>query len=136
MKRVSVLIVDDEPDVLVILNDLLRFHLVDPHVDTARSGTAALALIRRHDYDLAISDVLMPDMDGFTLTGKVGAVRPNTPTILVTAHGDRDVGVRAMNSGAYAFVTKPIDHEYLMAWVARAIHCGAWAATLSRSHMT
>jgi two-component system, sensor histidine kinase and response regulator len=122
VEQVSVLIVDDEPDVLVILHDLLRLHLVTPRVDTASSGTVALALIKSHDYDVVISDVLIPDMDGFTLTGKIGALRPNTPTVLVTAHGDRDIGVRAMNSGAYAFVTKPIDREYLMAWVARAIH--------------
>jgi DNA-binding NtrC family response regulator len=122
LDQVSVLIVDDEPDVLVILDDLLRSHLVDPKVDTASSGTAALALITSHDYDVVISDVLIPDMDGFSLTGKISAVRPNTRTVLVTAHGDRDVGVKAMNSGAYAFVTKPIDREYLMAWVRRAIH--------------
>ena len=122
MDEVSVLIVDDEPDVLVILDDLLRFTLVNPKIDTVTSGTAALTLLTSRDYDVVISDVLIPDIDGFTLTRKIGCLRPNTPTVLVTAYRDRDAEARAINSGAYALVTKPLDHGYLIACVRGAIH--------------
>src|ERR1044071_2190139 len=102
MAPVSILIVDDEPDLLVILHDFFSFHFVDPKIDTARSGANALTLLQSHDYDVIISDVLIPDMDGFALLSKIASIRPNTPTLLVTAHGGRDVAARAMHSGAYA----------------------------------
>jgi DNA-binding NtrC family response regulator len=103
------LVVDDDPDALVIIQDWLRFHLPQVTVHTATSSTGALALIKDHDYDAIISDIRMPGMDGLELTTKVLECRPNTPVLLMTAHGDRDLGVKALHTGAYAYVLKPID---------------------------
>jgi PAS domain S-box-containing protein len=116
-----VLLVDDDPDFLVILQDFLPVHLGHVTIDTATSGIEALRLITRNDYDAIISDIRMPHMDGFTLMRTISEYHGETPTLLVSAHGERDLGVQALNSGAYAYLQKPIDREYLVAWVKRAI---------------
>lgn len=116
-----VLLVDDDPDFIVILQDFLPLHLGQVKIDTATSGIEALPLVKMNDYDAIISDIRMPHMDGFTLMRNISEYHYETPTLLVSAHGDRDLGVQALNSGAYAYLQKPIDREYLAAWVKRAI---------------
>jgi len=116
-----VLLVDDDPDFIVILQDFLPLHLGHVKIHTATSGIEALHLITMNDYDAIISDIRMPRMDEFTLMRMMSEYHGDTPTLLVSAHGDRDLGVKALNSGAYAYLQKPIDREYLAACVKRAI---------------
>jgi two-component system, sensor histidine kinase and response regulator len=120
-KHQKLLIVDDDHDFLVILQDLLAFHLGHLEIDTATSGTEAWSLIQLNHYDAVLSDVRMPDMDGFTLLKRVSKERPNTPFLLMTAHGDSQLGHEAMAQGAYAYLQKPIDREYLMQCLRRAL---------------
>lgn len=116
-----VLLVDDDPDFIVILQDFLPLQLRHVKIDTATSGIEALRLITMNDYDAIISDIRMPRMDGFTLMRTMSEYHGDTSTLVVSAHGDRDLSVQALNSGAYAYLQKPIDREYLAAWVKRAI---------------
>ena len=73
----SLLLVDDDPDFLIVLQDLLPFHLGKLKIDTATSGTEALALMRLNHYDAVLSDVRMPDMDGLALL-KIQPTRAET----------------------------------------------------------
>ena len=52
----------------------------------------------------------MPGIDGLALLEEIGRVRPGTPTLLISGHGDHELAVRALRGGAYDFVAKPIDH--------------------------
>lgn len=115
------LLVDDDPDFLQFMKDMLLFHLPNTEVDTAVSAEAALELIPRRDYDALVSDILLPQMDGLTFMSTVFKRWPEIPTLLITAHGDRELGVKALRSGAYAYMQKPFDREYFLAWLRRAI---------------
>src|SRR5205814_9369750 len=79
-------------------------------------------LIQQHDYDAIVSDIKMPSMDGLALLGKIRELRPDTPTLLITGHGEHDLAIQALRGGAYDFIQKPIDRDYLVAALQRAIH--------------
>ena len=122
MNTVTFLIVDDDAGCVKALCELLHVHLGNVKCDTALSAAAALALAERQDYDLIISDIRMPQMDGLTLTRRISESRPHTPILLVTGYGDHDLAVKAVSSGAYAYIQKPIEPDYFMALVKRALH--------------
>ena len=117
-----ILLVDDDPATLLALAGVLetRFHNIV--IDTCESGVLALQKIATCDYDAIVSDVKMPGMDGLELMGQVLKIRPTTPTLLISGHGDPALGVKALNGGAYTFIQKPIDRDYFTAWLKRAFH--------------
>src|SRR5437899_5080297 len=94
-------------------------------VDTADSAAAALDLITAHDYDSIVTDIRMPGMDGLTLLAEILGRRPDTPTLMITGHGEEDLAVRALRGGAYDFIQKPIDRDRFVASLHRAIRARA-----------
>ncbi|WP_447978399.1 PAS domain S-box protein [Candidatus Nitrospira bockiana] len=119
------LIVDDDVDSLHAIRDLLLFHLQHAEVETTRSGQEALQHLRSKTYDAVVSDIKMPGLDGLSLMAAICQEHPNLPTLLITGHGERELGVKAIKSGAYAYMQKPLDREYFVAWVQRAIQLSA-----------
>ena len=117
-----VLIVDDDVALLEALPETLRLRMVGARIDTAASAREALAQIEATDYDAIVTDIKMPGMDGLALLAEIRELRPGTPTLLVTGHGERDLAVQALRGGAYDFVQKPIDRDYFIASLERAIH--------------
>jgi len=122
MTSARVLIVDDDPALLQALPETLRLRAGGLAVDTCDSASAALDRIATTDYDAIISDIKMPGMDGLALLAEVRALRPDTPTLLITGHGEHSLAVQALRGGAYDFIQKPIDREYFVASLNRAIH--------------
>jgi signal transduction histidine kinase len=116
-----VLIVDDDTALLEALPQALSLRLTAVEVDTSDSAHNALDLIREHDYDAIVSDIKMPGMDGLALLAKIQELRPDTPTLLITGHGEHDLAVQALRGGAYDFIQKPIDRDYMVAALNRAI---------------
>jgi signal transduction histidine kinase len=116
-----ILIVDDDVALLQALPEALYLRLDDAKVDTCVSGLEAIALIEQHDYDVIVTDIKMPGMDGLALLIKAQKMRPNTPVILITGHGEHDLAVQALRGGAYDFIQKPIDRDYLVAALKRAV---------------
>src|ERR1700694_2353427 len=116
-----VLIVDDDTALLAALPQALSLRLTAVEVDTSDSALHALDLIREHDYDAIVSDIKMPGMDGLALLAKIQDLRPDTPTLLITGHGEHDLAVQALRGGAYDFIQKPIDRDYFVASLERAI---------------
>jgi len=90
-------------------------------VDTFDSARAALHQIAETDYDAIVSDIRMPDVDGLALLAKARTLRPDTPALLITGHGEHGVAVQALRGGAYDFIQKPIDREHFIASLRRAI---------------
>src|SRR6185436_20934951 len=84
-------------------------------------ASGALERIVEVDYDAIISDIKMPGMDGLALLAEIHRVRPNTPTLLITGHGEHDLAVQALRGGAYDFIQKPIEREYFVAALTRAV---------------
>jgi signal transduction histidine kinase len=117
----QILIVDDDVALLQALPQALFLRMQDTKVDTSDSASKALELIQEHDYDAIVSDIKMPGMDGLTLLAKIRELRPDTPTLLITGHGEHDLAVQALRGGAYDFIQKPIDRDYFVAALQRAI---------------
>lgn len=117
----QILIVDDDPALLQALPEALTIRIGDVRVEVADSGMAALERIKKVDYDVIISDIKMPGLDGFTLLERVVTLRPETPVLLITGHGEHDLAIRALRADAYDYVQKPIDRDYFVASVKRAL---------------
>jgi PAS domain S-box-containing protein len=116
-----ILIVDDDPALLEALPRALQLRLEGIGIDTSETAADALERIREQDYDAIVTDIKMPGMDGLALLGEIRSVRPKTPTLLITGHGEHDLAVQALRGGAYDFVQKPIDRDYFVASLERAI---------------
>src|SRR5438128_1706997 len=120
-EQARVLIVDDDPALLQALPEALRLRMGGVTVDTADSAAAALDRIAARDYDAIVTDIKMPGMDGLELLAEIRTHRPDTPTLMITGHGERDLVVHALRGGAYDFIQKPIDRDYFVASLRRAI---------------
>jgi len=122
--RDGVLIVDDDLALLRALPEALRLRFSGLEVDTTSSAAAALDQIAVWDYDAIVTDIKMPGMDGLTLLSEIRARRPETPTLLITGHGEQALAIDALRGGAFDYVQKPIDREYFVASLRRAIQTG------------
>ena len=116
-----VLIVDDDVVLLKALPEALLLRMEGVAVDTCDSAPSALRQINATDYDAIVADIKMPGMDGLALLAEIRALRPETPTLLITGHGHDDLAVLALRGGAYDFIQKPIEREYFLASLRRAI---------------
>jgi two-component system sensor histidine kinase/response regulator len=121
MKPLSVLIVDDDLALLEALPEALRLRMGGVTVETADSAATALDRMTDRDYDAIVTDIRMPGMDGLELLDEIRTRRPNTPTLIITGHGDNDLVVHALRGGARDFIQKPIDRDYFVAALYRAI---------------
>src|SRR5467141_5278072 len=131
-----VLIVDDDPALLQALPEALRLRIGGLTVDTADSAAAALERIAARDYNAIVTDIKMPGMDGFALLDQIRARRPDTPTLMITGHGERALAVKALRRGACDFVQKPIDREYFVASLCRAIQMNEASRQLKQQQLT
>jgi CheY-like chemotaxis protein len=109
-----ILVVDDEPDVETLFRQQFRRDIRAGRfmMEFARSAAEALRLIEHAESAaliLILSDINMPGMSGLELLPKAKAVRPDVPIIMITAYGDADTIRKALEGGAEALLTKPID---------------------------
>jgi two-component system sensor histidine kinase/response regulator len=121
MTTLSVLIVDDDVALLEALPEALRLRMGGVTVETADSAAAALDRIADRDYDAIVTDIRMPGMDGLKLLDEIRTRKPDTPTLIITGHGENELVVHALRGGARDFIQKPIDRDYFVAALYRAI---------------
>jgi two-component system nitrogen regulation response regulator GlnG len=121
MSQAGVLIVDDDRALLRALPEALRLGMGGVTVETADSAAAALDRIAARDYDAIVTDIKMPGMDGLELLAEIRTRRSDTPTLIITGYGENDLVVGALRGGACDFIQKPIDRDYLIAALHRAI---------------
>lgn len=116
------LIVDDEPEIRNLLR--LFFDAKGYSVDTACSGNEALSLMNVEKPDIVLMDIGLPGMDGLEVLQNIREKDQETPIIMVTGVNDTDTAVSAMKSGAFDYVTKPIDLKLLEVDVEKAMEKG------------
>lgn len=114
-----ILIVDDDPTLLQALTATVNFRMKSLVVDAAPSARAALDRLAGIKYDAIISDVRMPEMDGWVLLQEIRKIRSGVPVILMSGHLDIS-GVMAQRE-AYALFQKPLDRGQLVETLRRAI---------------
>jgi DNA-binding NtrC family response regulator len=123
--KASLLIIDDEPDILLVMSANLRKDGYE--VETAEDGNAALRKLESRDFDAIIVDHRMPRLTGMELLARLrsghhaGPRRSDIPVIVVTAYGTIEMAVQAMKNGAYSYLTKPIQYEELSLQVKNAV---------------
>ena len=107
----SILVVEDEQDISLMLQDRLTF--LGFYVTLARNGTEGLAILEITKVDGILLDIQMPVMDGLTMLEQVRGRYPNIPIIVMSAEINKDKLIQAMERGATDFLLKPIDANLL-----------------------
>ncbi len=105
----KLLIVDDEQGMRDLLSIMLRKQGYE--VDVAESGEEAISRVTREEYDLLVTDISMPGLDGLTVLRRVREIAPELPTILITAYASTESAIEALKLGAYDYIVKPFDVE-------------------------
>lgn len=131
-----ILVVDDEPDLQALVIQKFRRQVRDGQLRFifAQDGIEALEALRTHArIDMILSDINMPRMDGLTFLQTIKEAGSGQSTVIISAYGDMTNIRRAMNNGAFDFVTKPIDFADLETTIAKTLaHVGALRGALER----
>ncbi|MFC1706586.1 response regulator transcription factor [Planctomycetota bacterium] len=123
--RPRILIIDDEPDLVMLLSDLLRARGFEPVA--SRDGLDGIIDGLDDPIDLVIIDIMMPYADGISVLNIFKAVRPEVPAIILTGKTTPDDIKRGYEWGCDAYVTKPFDHDHLVAEINRLLQPAAAA---------
>ncbi len=115
----SVLIVDDEKNILLTLSQSLETLQLD--TDTASNGEEALAKLKEKNFRLILLDFRMPGIDGMDVLRQVRQIRPDILVIMISAYGTVELAVEAMKLGAVDFIQKPFSPEEIRALVSRVL---------------
>jgi CheY-like chemotaxis protein len=115
----SLLVVDDDVDTCRNLSDILTD--LGYHVDAAHDGPAALELVRKKAYDIALLDLKMPGMDGLELYREIKKLQAGTVAMVVTAYATSATAEQALTAGAWQVLSKPVDFPKLLGFVDKAL---------------
>ena len=119
MPASRILVIDDEPSV----SDALRLVLdeLGHHVDSAKNGAEAKALLKGAPYDLVFTDLRLPDASGIDLLALIKSDTPDTEVIVMTAHGSLEITIEAIKGGAFYYIEKPFTPHQVTALMERAL---------------
>jgi two-component system response regulator GlrR len=124
-RKARILVVDDDPGLLRLLT--IRLRAENYEVEAVESAAAALAACVRFRPDLVITDLRMDNMDGIGLLKELQSRWPGLRVIILTAHGTIPDAVHATQSGAFGFLTKPVDKQELLDHVQKALKFSGFA---------
>ncbi len=115
----TVLVIDDKKSMRDMLSQTLAAEGFD--VDSVSSGTRGVDLASEKSFDVVVTDLMMPDMDGIKVLSRIRERDPETAVIMMTAYATVENAVEAMKLGAFDFVTKPFDTSHLTFLIRRAL---------------
>jgi two-component system response regulator PilR (NtrC family) len=111
LENTSILIVDDDKSLLESLSEILQSE--GYNVETARTGRDAVEKCKTQFYNLALLDIKLPDIEGTELLHLIDGHVPQTVKIIITGYPSTENAIKAINQGADAYITKPVDPEVL-----------------------
>lgn len=117
-ESIKLLIIDDEVGFVNIMTKRLRKRNMD--VTPANSGTEAMQLIRKHDFDVAVLDLKMVDMDGIEVLKIFKKAYPEMEVIMLTGHGSEQAAREGIELGAFDYLSKPCELEELIVKIKEA----------------
>jgi excisionase family DNA binding protein len=118
-ERPRVLVVDDEASIRDLLEKTLT--MSDYQVDTAPDGRSALERMRMYSYDLLISDLKMPGMDGLAVIREARRLKADLPVIVITGFSSESSAIEALNLGVASYLTKPFRVSQVLSKAAKAL---------------
>lgn len=129
--RPLALIVDDEEDLRLLMRMTLKRMDIECYV--ADSLQQAEALLKKHRFDLCLTDLNLPDGSGLSLVHNISQHFPDLPVAVITAYGSMDIAIEALKAGAFDFVSKPVELARLKNLIEQALKVNTAAATLDDS---
>ena len=116
-----ILIIEDEAAIRRVLKKIISEENDSYQVEEAEDGLIGLDLIKKNDYDLVLCDIKMPKADGVDVLEKTRKLKPETPVVMISGHGDIDTAVQTMRLGAFDYISKPPDLNRLLNTVRNAL---------------
>ena len=116
----QILVVDDEPNMLRLLKTILM-DKTGYEVNTTNNPLEVSKLLQERPYDLVVSDLKMPLVDGMDLIDIIKKIDPQLPIVIITAYGTLETAEEAVQKGAYDFITKPFRKETILITIRRAL---------------
>ena len=120
--RIKLLLVDDEEGYVRVLSNRMGKRNID--VTKALSGTEGIQALRKEDFDVAVVDLKMEDMDGIEVLKVFKKMVPAMPVIMLTGHGSGKAAKEGIESGAFDYLIKPCDLEELVEKIREAVRAG------------
>jgi DNA-binding NtrC family response regulator len=117
----KILIIEDEAAIRRVLGKILSEENDTYKVEEAEDGLEGIDKIKKEDYDLVLCDIKMPKMDGVEVLEAVKKIKPETPIVMISGHGDLDTAVNTMRLGAFDYISKPPDLNRLLNTVRNAL---------------
>lgn len=117
----KILIIEDEAAIRRVLTKILSEESKEYQVEEAADGLEGINKIREEDYDLVLCDIKMPKMDGVEVLEAALKLKPETPMVMISGHGDLDTAVNTMRLGAFDYISKPPDLNRLLNTVRNAL---------------
>lgn len=115
----KILIIDDEKAICNTLKDILQYEKFE--VDIANDGAEGVKKFEAGQYDLVLSDIKMPKMDGLEVLAKLQELNADVPVVMISGHGTIETAVDAIRKGAYDYISKPPDLNRLLVTVRNAL---------------
>ena len=110
MKR-KILIIDDDLNIIKLLSLFLERN--GSEVLSEQNAEKGLAVIRKHNFDLILLDIMLPDVNGLDVLKRIKKMVPNIPVIMITGGNDLEIAKKSLSEGAVDYITKPFDFDYL-----------------------
>jgi two-component system, NtrC family, nitrogen regulation response regulator NtrX len=110
----KILIIEDEAAIRRVLLKILSEENPDYKVSEAEDGLQGVELIKKENFDLILCDIKMPKMDGIEVLNQIKILKPETPIVMISGHGDLDTAVQSMRIGAFDYISKPPDLNRLL----------------------
>jgi len=115
-----ILIIDDEVDMLMLLRMIIEDN-TEYDVETTNSPTEGIKLFREEEYDLVITDLKMPGLDGMDIFDEFKELKPEVPIIMITAYGSMETSDEALRKGVAEFITKPFRKDSILFTIRRVL---------------
>ena len=116
----KILVIDDEMDMLMMLRMLIEEN-TEHRVETTNNPSEALQRLNSESFDLVITDLKMPGIDGMELFAEIRKTVPHLPVILITAYGSQEVADEAIREGISDFITKPFKKDRILFSIQRSL---------------
>ncbi len=116
-----ILIIEDEQSIRNVLRNILKDENANYQVDEAANGKEGVEMLRKEAYDLIMSDIKMPGLDGIEVLERARTLSPDSAIVMISGHGDIDTAVECIKKGAFDYIPKPPDLNRLLNTVRLAL---------------